>query len=226
MPISVSTQKNSIQTSNIGLSIDECIALLNAGKIRNLVAPIKLSINSSLMKENKFCQVDWLPGLIFKWGGNRIEGANKLIQAINKYNLDLLKIPEQVEYTIPKELISDLPESISIPDILCIAKYLPGKIGLPLNLNQAKQLIKLSLETNYWDLKRENLVHCEDDTIGLIDTESRGFAEHYNSWRAVAPGATLPEDDLLERLHMNNKFTPEAQIYVELMRNKYKKKDI
>ncbi len=146
----------------------------------------------------------WLPGCMIKTQeqpGSRLAGAIKLYNSIKKRNSHLLELPVQEEYPILEELRKKLP--YSVPECIIIAKKIVGTHEGIINLEQARQMKALLEDTCYYDCSSRNLVHTPRKTIGLIDTELRGFSP-MNS-----------QSHGLRILLSHNQFTREAQEYLE-----------
>ncbi|MBM3193741.1 MAG: hypothetical protein FJZ59_05890 [Chlamydiae bacterium] len=107
----------------------------------------------------------WLPNYIIKIGKTRIEGGKILRACIEDYKLDLLEVPDQIFYEIPKSHyhLSSLRE-------LSIGRYIEGKQGKDLVISKAhiEQLKTLINKTGVGDLKWRNLVHTSNNTIAII----------------------------------------------------------
>lgn len=114
-------------------------------------------------------EFSWLAGYMIKLGTDRIAGGDTLRRCIEKEKLDLIVIPEQRCFDIP-ETHQKMTELKSI----CIANKITGIQGkeIQISLNQTKHLILLIQNTGIGDMKWRNLVHCSDDRIAVIDTES------------------------------------------------------
>lgn len=134
---------------------------------------------------------------------SRLQGARRLEDPIYTYNLHLLEIPAQEAYHIPAIVKSAL--SYPVPNQLIIARKIAGEHGKAITIEQAKQLKKL-IETSYYcDWAETNIVHTKRNTVGLIDTELRGFT---NSKDGIAEAihSLLNRGILLE---------PDARAYLE-----------
>lgn len=106
----------------------------------------------------------WLPGHIVKLNANnaRVEGGIYLQDSISRLGLNLLRIPTQYTYEVPKT-----------KTLLSIGEKIEGMQGpaIPIQLPHIKQLVQLIQNTGYSDPKWRNLVHSSDEKISIIDTE-------------------------------------------------------
>lgn len=146
----------------------------------------------------------WLPGCMIKTQeqpGSRIAGALKLYDSIKKRNSHLLELPVQEEYPISPEIRKKHP--YTVPECIIVAQKIIGVHDGIINLEQAHQIKLLLEDTYYYDCSSRNLVHTLNKTIGLIDTELRGFSPMNNH----AHGLRI--------LLVYNKFTSDAQKYLE-----------
>lgn len=151
--------------------------------------------------------------------GSRLQGAQQLENSIYTRNLHLLELPPQEPYQIPNALKKSL--SYPIPQQLIIAQKIPGAHDKPINLEQVMQLIILLQDTYYLDCHSQNLVHTNRNTLGLIDTELRGFQfpgqQNFAYCLQVLIDHNIFELDAqayiqqeLLKVKMNNKFKPNA----------------
>lgn len=146
----------------------------------------------------------WLPHCILKTQeqpGSRLAGAQRLRASIIIRNSHLLELPIQEEYTIPEEVQRSCP--YAIPTSIIVAKKIIGIHDAVINRAQAQQLKELLQDTYYYDCSSKNLVHTPQGTIGLIDTELRGFS----------PVNSLSH--CLRILLNYNQFTPDAEEYLK-----------
>ena len=104
----------------------------------------------------------WLPGYIVKLNENnmRVSGGDCLRQCMQDAHLDLLRVPAQYPYQLSGILLS-------------VGEKIEGAQGekIPLSLPQTEQMISLIRRTGYDDPKWQNLVHCPDGRLAIIDTE-------------------------------------------------------
>lgn len=155
----------------------------------------------------------WLPGCMIKTQeqpGSRLAGALKLYNSIKNRNSHLLELPVQEEYPVPPEIRKK--HLYNVPECIIVAKKIIGIHEGILNLEQAQQMKLLLEDTYYYDCSSRNLVHTLNKTIGLIDTELRGFSPMNN----YAHGLRILLD--------HNKFTHDAQRYLEQELGKSTKK--
>jgi hypothetical protein len=147
----------------------------------------------------------WLPNYIIKTEDqpdSRITGSLTLENSIYKRNNHLLELPTQEAYVIPQELHRTF--SYGVPKQIIVARKISGCHNKLINREQARQLKELLEDTEYNDCSSTNLVHTPEGTIGLIDTELRGFSNTPNNL-----------DQCLLTLLRCNKFEPDAQEYIE-----------
>ncbi|MBS0359084.1 MAG: hypothetical protein JSS53_07435 [Proteobacteria bacterium] len=132
----------------------------------------------------------WLPTYMIKLGGSeRVNGGEALKKCVAKNGSNLIVIPEQRCFYIPEthHQKTNLRE-------LCVAKKIEGIQGreIKINLQQARQLVTLIIETGISDLKWRNLVYCNDGTIALIDTEC--FLGAYYGLRSLLEKNSFDDD--------------------------------
>ncbi len=108
----------------------------------------------------------WLPGYMVKLHPERIEGGRILKRWIEQNGLSLLRIPEQIPLPIPPS-----HQHMTSLKVLCICEKILGVGPESLSLEHTMQLVHLIEGTGISDLKAENLVHCPDGRIAIIDTE-------------------------------------------------------
>lgn len=159
----------------------------------------------SISGTTRALEFPWLPNCMIKseeQPGSRLAGALKLYNSIKKRNSYLLELPIQEEYSIPLELRKK--NTFSIPEHVIVAKKIIGEHDGIINLEQAQQLKLLLEDTYYYDCSSRNLVHTHKKTIGLIDTELRGFSPMNNLTHS------------LRILLHYNQFTSDARQYLEV----------
>lgn len=120
--------------------------------------------------------VEWLPGCIIKmeeFPGSRMQGAKRLMRSIVAKNSNLLEVPYLQNYVIPEHIKKQI--LYAIPKGLVIQGKIPGSHVGGITLAQAKQLKETIQDTGYADVHQGNLIYTDEGTVGLIDTELRGF---------------------------------------------------
>ncbi len=129
------------------------------------------SIDSMRVPRKKYndgvWQFDWLPGYYIKYGIERINGRKKIKKCIERYQLDLITVPQKWLYHIKGR-----PHTLSNDNYIVIAQEIIGESDLPpLTINHMKQFSTIIEKTAYYDLRYSNYKRCKDGTICLIDTE-------------------------------------------------------
>ncbi len=121
----------------------------------------------------------WLPGYYVKYGLARIAGREKILDCIQRHNLDKVTVPDKFVYHVkgrPTKL-SDLNYAVIIEKVPA-AKHPP-----PITREEMEQLCTVMEDTGYISMtgkipsKGPNYIRTLDGKFSIIDTESR-FDHH------------------------------------------------
>ena len=111
---------------------------------------------------------DWLPGYHVKFNLARIHGMERMQRCIEKFNLDLLGVPDKRIYHVKGR-----PLVLNNMNYVVVVKHIPtDPQAKPLTLRHVQQLTTLMKETEYVDTTCTNCVRAYNDKIIMIDTES------------------------------------------------------
>ncbi len=154
-----------------------------------------------------------LPGFIIKHDYNaRALGAKLLEVSIQDQKLNLLQVPKlwecRIAHTEEIKQYTKINE-VYVPLQFCISEYLNQSENRSLSLPDIQQLVKLlTYHTGriYLDVHSGNLIKTSGGTVGLIDTELRGF-----SWDNNKNDKLLALNYLLT----NNALDVDAQVYLK-----------
>lgn len=150
---------------------DENVITLLDTHINEVKDAFKSNIEGCI-KKGKVYEFSWLPGYIIKKRAiSRIRGTIKIRNTIEKYNLDLLVIPDKRLYHIPgqrKKLSND-------NYLLVCPKYHDKEEQKPFTLDQVEQILTFLLGSGYGDFKPDNYFRLEDNKLVIIDTEWQVF---------------------------------------------------
>lgn len=110
----------------------------------------------------------WLPDYMVKLNIDRLYGMEKMQRCIEKFNLDLIMVPDKRIYHIKSR-----PTALSSENYLVVVKKIEtDPHRQPMSLRLVKQLITLMKETEYISVTSANYIRTYHGKIAMIDTES------------------------------------------------------
>ncbi len=170
--------------------------------------------------EKLFVKFDWLPGYLIKTDESRVVGAEEILRpCIEKYNLNLLGVPQKRRCPIPDEALlpNDLKNYYRIrSNTLCVVEYIQGTQQWRWTLAQTQQMVTLltQAEKTFVDCVPQNFVCTPQGKVFIIDTEAK--------WIKAGAG-----QDGLCNLYVHNQFEPEARTFLDTeIKRRYPNADI
>ncbi len=110
----------------------------------------------------------WLPGYFVKYNLDRIYGMERMQRCIEKYNLDLIALPDKRIYHLKGR-----PATLNNKNyVVIIPKVVKEKRAEPLSLRLVQQMCTLMHQTGYVSMTKTNYIRGKNGIITMIDTES------------------------------------------------------
>ena len=141
----------------------------------------------------------WLSDYMVKLNIDRIYGMEKMQRCIDKFNLDLIMVPDKRIYHIKGR-----PSKLTSNNYLVVVKKIKTDPDRqPMSLRLIKQLVTLMKETEYISVTSSNYIRTFHGKIAMIDTESNFEIKKLLSGgyiRLIASGHDLSKDYTEEAL--------------------------